>query len=167
MDTVILSGPKGTAVLSHCEQYRYYLTRFVSLNPKKLGFVLLNPSTADAFQNDSTVTRCVGFARRHGFGELHIANAYAYRAKRPRDLWATDYPVGPENNYWLTELVLRCDLVICGWGIHCQPLREIQVVEQLSAWAPLKLHHLGRNKNGTPKHPLYLPTETEITPWQL
>jgi hypothetical protein len=39
-----------------------------------ITFVLLNPSTADAVQLDPTLRRCVGFAKREGYGGMVILN---------------------------------------------------------------------------------------------
>jgi len=52
------------ADVSECGLFRYSLTRewFPALPP--LGFVMLNPSTADAIADDPTIRRCVGFARQ-------------------------------------------------------------------------------------------------------
>jgi hypothetical protein len=30
----------------------------------RLGFIMLNPSTADAAVNDQTIRKCIGFAKR-------------------------------------------------------------------------------------------------------
>jgi len=66
------------AVLSDCGTYRYVLTRRWAEGPV-LGWVMLNPSRADAGRDDATVRRCMGFVRSWGFAGI-IVPAVAARA---------------------------------------------------------------------------------------
>lgn len=51
--------PSG-AVISDCGQYRYALSRGGWMGGKgTVLFVMLNPSTADASEDDPTIRRCV------------------------------------------------------------------------------------------------------------
>jgi hypothetical protein len=45
------------AVISPCGQYRYVLTREVGPGERRATFIMLNPSTADATQDDPTEAR--------------------------------------------------------------------------------------------------------------
>ncbi|WP_244222910.1 DUF1643 domain-containing protein [Cupriavidus lacunae] len=58
-----LDGEAG-AILSDCEQYRYRLWREWGRSSPGLGFIMLNPSTADHQVNDPTITRCLQRAGR-------------------------------------------------------------------------------------------------------
>jgi hypothetical protein len=78
-----MSDVKSSAVLSPDGVYRYRLDRVWGAGPRVL-FVMLNPSTADATQDDPTLRRCLGFARDWGYGSLTVANLYAYRARGPQ-----------------------------------------------------------------------------------
>ena len=75
------------AVISDCGNYRYLLTREISEPLFSRGpaccFVMLNPSTADAQQDDPTGRRCMGFARREGCVGLSVVNLYGLRATKP------------------------------------------------------------------------------------
>lgn len=72
---------KNGAELSPCGTYRYTLTRQFRPNaPAPMVFVMLNPSTADASQDDPTIRRCLGFADREGYGAILVVNLYALRA---------------------------------------------------------------------------------------
>ncbi len=85
--------------------YRYALWREWDASAPRLGFVLLNPSTADAENDDPTLRRCMGFARAWGYGSLQIVNLFAYRATVPDALrWVAD-AVGPENDRHICETI--------------------------------------------------------------
>jgi hypothetical protein len=74
------------AEFSDCGTYRYALWRtWNALQPGVL-FVGLNPSTADATTDDPTIRRCIGFAKRWGYGGITMANVFAYRATDPREM---------------------------------------------------------------------------------
>ncbi len=66
-------GTKG-AVLSVNQLYRYRLFRQISHNPSIVAFVMLNPSTADAKDDDPTIRRCMGFAETWYYGRLEVVN---------------------------------------------------------------------------------------------
>src|SRR5690606_18576726 len=93
----------GTARFSPCGQYRYLLTRpipapFWKPDAGEAVFVMLNPSTADASEDDPTIRRCIGFAKEWGCTGLTVANLYALRSTDPKGLWKHRDPVGPEND---------------------------------------------------------------------
>lgn len=89
------------AVVSGDGRYRYALTRTWRPDAPLLTFVMLNPSTADAYADDPTIRRCIGFARREGAAGIRVANLFAYRATSPAalvgpvDAAADDPRVGP------------------------------------------------------------------------
>ena len=65
--TILDHGPDGaTARFSECCQYRYTLRRVLRDGNWRVVWLMLNPSTADAFKLDPTVTRCVEWTRRWG-----------------------------------------------------------------------------------------------------
>jgi hypothetical protein len=81
---------------------------------------MLNPSTANAEEDDPTIRRCVGFARRFNCGKLFVVNLFAYRATKRKDMLAARDPVGEDNKHYvdLACLALRHTggVLICGWG---------------------------------------------------
>ncbi len=60
---------RRSATFDHSRTYRYALERRWSETAPAV-FVMLNPSTADAFADDPTIRRCLAFARREGCGGL-------------------------------------------------------------------------------------------------
>lgn len=68
---------KRAALVSEDGVFRYWLTREWSPDlgqkPRRLCFVMLNPSTADASEDDPTIRKCIGFARLAGFNMIDRA----------------------------------------------------------------------------------------------
>jgi len=58
------SAIKSSASFSLCRTWRYALRRRWSPDGPIIAFIGLNPSTADEINEDPTVRRCIGFARR-------------------------------------------------------------------------------------------------------
>jgi len=111
-----------SAVISPCGLYRYRLSRQWTEPSYSLAFVMLNPSTADAEVDDPTIRRCIGFARREGYGGIEVVNLYAFRATSPDDLWKAKDPCGPENEGHLISIA-RASVgygtpIVCAWGAH-------------------------------------------------
>jgi len=129
-------------------EYRYTLTRVWDPALPTVTFVLLNPSTADAVQLDPTLRRCIGFAKREGYGGMVILNLYAFRTKDPKVMMAAADPVGPDNDRVLAGVT---GTVVAGWGMNADPARVAQAVALLP-----RLHALGVTKDGQPRHPLYV-----------
>ena len=132
---------------------------------------MLNPSRADHTLDDRTVRRCVGFARRWGFGELRVANLFALRATDPTALLDTvaagGDPVGPDNRLHLRSLA-AAHTVVLAWGANANGVLgdayPREVVDALAAQGAA-LFCLGRCTDGSPRHPLYLPGDARLTPW--
>ena len=59
---------RSGAIISACGQYRYHLWRRWDELLPTMVWVMLNPSTADATEDDPTIRRCIGFAKREGCG---------------------------------------------------------------------------------------------------
>ncbi len=144
------------ALFSPCRAYRYRLTRFWGRGVI-LPFVMLNPSVADDIIDDPTIRRCMGFARREGAGGVIVANLFAFRATRPRELAMTPNAVGPDNQEALDALardaVANAAIIICAWGARAGATGCDAAARFASMGA--RLACLGKTKDGHPRHPLY------------
>lgn len=144
------------ARISECGRYRYALGR-VWGDGDALCFVMLNPSTADATIDDPTIRRCMGFARREGYGGISVLNLYALRATDPKVMLAASDAIGPQNDAYLrlalAEQTRRGNPVIAAWGVHAHPSRASAVMSLVPGadW-----RCLGTTKDGSPRHPLYV-----------
>ncbi len=149
------------AIFDHSSTYRYLLWRSWSQSPK-VGFVMLNPSQADATLNDPTIRRCIGFAQSWGYGGLEVVNLFAYRTKSPAHLQQIKDPIGADNDRYLLTLAKRVDTIVLAWG-NAGTLkgRDRAVMQQLNSQQ--NVFCLGITKTGQPRHPLYLKRDTLLT----
>lgn len=150
-----------SAIVSQCGRYRYRLDRRWADGPT-CGFVMLNPSTADATEDDPTIRRCIGFAKREGCGALTVVNLFPFRATKPADLWATDplIRIGPaQGEVEFHQAIRGSDLIVAAWGADTRGA-EHWIVHR---WGKQMLC-LGKTKNGQPRHPLYVKGDTPLVP---
>lgn len=159
----------NACVFSPDRRYRYTLRH--EWNPlfgsgRYAMFIGLNPSTADEHDLDPTLRRIRGFADREGFGCFVMTNLFAFRATDPKVMKAHPEPVGPDNDHWLAETARGADLVVAAWGTHGAHLDRQTAVARVLGRVGCPLLCLGVTGAGFPKHPLYLPAEAPLTPWQ-
>ena len=129
----------------------------VALGPKapSICFIMLNPSTADESDDDPTLRRCIGFARRWGYKRLEVVNLYAVRSTDPSGILDSNDPIGRLGDQAIVESSARCELVVCAWGADVLGRdRGEQVLDKVwplhaSLWA------VGLTAKGAPRHPLY------------
>lgn len=156
--------------------YRYTLTRDLSgplaIETKTCLFVMLNPSTADATEDDPTIRRCIGFAKRENATDLTVGNLFAYRATKPVDLIDAHNGgfdiVGPDNDRCLANLLYCADLVIFGWGGTVDKMNHLasRRIREVAALADRQYdgvpQALGFTQSGQPRHPLMLRKDTRL-----
>lgn len=162
----MIDGIKADAVISECGKFRYRLTRTWDEALRPSCFLMLNPSTADAEQDDATIRSCMRLSRAQGAGGIVVVNLYAYRATDPADLRKAGYPVGPENDEHVRKAAEQGHPVIAAWGANAQPLR-VWHVKQLLKKAGVTVHCFGVTKKGQPGHPLYVETARELVQFPL
>lgn len=162
--------PRGTARFSPCGKYRYTLTREALGGHGTTVFVGLNPSTATAETDDPTIRRCVGFSKGWRSARYVMLNLFAWRSTDPRGLLKVEDPVGEENDRAIASAVAGASCVVAAWGSHAflrtiLPARAKRVAELLEACC-VDLLCLGTAKDGSPRHPLYLPSNARLRPWR-
>ncbi len=130
---------RRTARVSQDGLYRTRLGR-VSDFAGTMIFIMLNPSTADAEQDDPTIRRCLRFMIREGCGSLRVVNLFTRRSPDPRTLWRSDDPLGGDATTEIREAIcdsypeayvngirraaekgsgwdeLPYDRIVCAWG---------------------------------------------------
>lgn len=177
------------AMLSMDHAHRYWLRREwrdLITNDQRHGrrlFVMLNPSTADAEEDDPTIRKCRGFAQRDGAGSMGVVNLFSIRETEPLRLMrslsyqrpgnATDSDSALEAGFiWAAKSGSAA--VICAWGkppwadatdrsvgLKRAMLKEqagrIMRVVGLAETHGLPLFALDHTADGWPRHPSRLP----------
>jgi hypothetical protein len=161
------------AHLSADGRFRYRLERRWDRPGRVLVCVGLNPSTADAAEDDATIRVLVGLARREGYASLLMLNLYAYRATDPDQLrreldlgleyasagFPGTHDVQGDNDGWLRQHATVYGRALCVWGAGAPYARQREV----AALFP-RLQCLGVNRDGSPWHPLRKAL-TGLWPW--
>lgn len=156
---------KTGAIFDPTHTYRYSLWREWNANAPKVGFIMLNPSSADAEKNDPTIRRCIGFAQAWGYGYLEVVNLFAYRATHLKDLLQATDPIGNQNDRYLSAAMQTAELLVVAWGNWGRFNRRDQAVLQLIS-EHRQVYCLSINQSGQPRHPLYVRSDTLPLPFQ-
>lgn len=181
----------GWARFSDDRRFRYRLARSLPLAPNvqfgltiddtgsvvaahRVVFLMLNPSTADAFKTDPTITECVKRALVLQADVLEVVNLFALRSSDPADLKKCAYGYrgdDSENNRQIVEACQGAAMVIAAWGNHGILDSRDRFVRNLLHLSNIELHHLGlTNGYAQPKHPLArgvhrIPADQRPIPW--
>lgn len=143
--------------------YRFTLWRRWEEAPKTLLFVLYNPSTADDSKPDRTLDKCVHFAMRDGFGAVRLVNLFALRTPYPEDLpkdWILARSHYERNISSVETEAKQAQQIVVAWGQNETQGIDQKVLRLLRRYQDT--YCLGRNKDQSPKHPLYLKDTTPI-----
>lgn len=159
-----------SAILSPCGRYRYRLER-EGLGEGATAVIMVNPSTADADQDDHTIRKLRGFGERYQWGRIIVGNLFAWRATDVRELGRAADPVGPENAQHIAHILKDADRIVFAWGpIAKQPryyrhlwaavdhASRLMLKQPLSLGAPAKCGH--------PCHPLTLGYDRAPQLWE-
>ena len=167
-------------LFSECRSYRWILKREFLVGKKTLVFIGLNPSKADSGNNDRTLLRIINFCLEWNYKNIYIINLFGLIAKSPFQLSKSKDPIG-NNNDLITLKVLEfwreninCDLWL-GWGDKGQlNSRDLVVLKLIKNFSNLKSNEnnhservlsLGLSKKGNPRHPLYMPNNSFLKPF--
>jgi hypothetical protein len=160
----------GAAVISDCGRYRYRLERHGLGGTGAIAWVMVNPSTADAEQDDATIRKVIGFSDRLGAGWAIVGNVFGYRATNVRELRHVEDAHGPENDAYLRQIMSDAPTVIVAWGptaklpklLRHRYMRVVRVAAEIGR--PLMC--LGTAQDGHPRHPLMVAYDTPLAPWK-
>lgn len=157
-----------TAVFSECGRYRYALGRPLDSLlrwHRPILWIMLNPSTADAKNNDPTIRRCINFSTAWGYTHLMVGNLYALKATKPKALKAPPGgidAVGPLTDQHLQKMASQAEAIILAWGqLGPDKKRAEQLLESMGQYKE-RMHVLGYTLSGIPRHPLMMPNATEL-----
>jgi hypothetical protein len=165
----------GRSVFTPGWRHRLLLDRWLTpaAGPRHPGrvatFVMLNPSRADAEENDSTIRRCIGYARALGADTLRVRNLHTFAATDRSVLLAQRAGrtgADAENDALIVDAARSADWTIAAWGADGAKWDRGRAVEDLLRSAGVRLLALKILKDGHPGHPLYLPKTLRPQAWR-
>lgn len=167
-EVTVEDGMERGASLSPDGLYRYSLHRRWG-GARTVLWVMLNPSTADAYVDDRTISRCIGYSRAWGYEQLRVVNLYALRTTKPEHLEHHPDPVGPMQMAEWHLAVQGAELAVLAWGEHKVPRTSWgdmrKPVTTLLQAHSIPTKALGITKGGDPRHPLYLKNGLQPLPY--
>ena len=156
-----------SAVFSECQKYRYQLREIWDASKPLVLWVMMNPSVACTEYSDRTLSKTGKFARSWGYGGQLVGNVHAYRATDKSRLLEVNDPVGPKNDEMIQEMAAQAKTVVLAYG---QPPKDLRARGEEVA-SLLRQHRelcdLRLAQDGTPVHPLYLPSSLRPQPHQV
>lgn len=156
-----LSGSGAT--LDKSRVFRHLLWRVWEPEAEIVHFCMLNPSNADENKNDPTIRKCRGFAERWGYGGFVVTNLRDYRATSPVELMSARRSESGANPMYV-RTALECYKTVVAWGALGWRF-DANVLADFALDNGRKLYCLGETKNGSPKHPLYVPYTAKLREW--
>ena len=146
---------KRSAIFSRNNKFRYELSRIWS-EQRKITFIMLNPSTGDETFDDKTIKRLIFFTKTFGYGGFYVGNIFPNINTKVKDLYLDLSHDKKKNREHVNSMIDKSESIVYAWGktIDNPPDWIDKIVDK-----PLCF---GFNKNGTPKHPLYLKKSTSL-----
>ena len=154
MDSIIKNNILRKARFSIDKKHRYRLSRHWDLNKPQLLYIMLNPSIGNETIDDPTIRRLLSFTRKFDYGGFFVGNLFTYITPNPKTL-DTSIGLTNKNLNILTNLASKVDKVVYAWGNYIEEPNELKTFIS----NPMCF---GKNINGTPKHPLYLPSDSKL-----
>lgn len=163
-------GVTGGARFSDCGRYRQVLTRDwtpAGATPRSVLFVGMNPSVASAEMSDPTCHRELTFAHDWGFTRYLKGNVLDWRATSPGDIpHDPALARSPANLPALLDMAGEAELIVLAYGrLHKRYAGMVNETVTALRGTGRPLRCLGLNKDGSPKHPLYLRKDAALIPF--
>jgi len=166
------------AELSPDRRFRFRLSRWWNPGeaPKRVAFLMFNPSTADAGADDQTIRKCMGFAGRWGYNGIDVINLYPLRSRDPRAMLDSRAALEEiDTNLDYIRVVGRdASALVCAWGcedvtrritnFNNHILRVIENARLAARWSP---SCLGLTLGGSPRHPVMLGYDTKLVGFEV
>lgn len=156
-------GITGSAEFTLDGRCRLSLKRLWNETTGLVFYIGLNPSKADAYVDDMTVVKGMGFAKRWGFGGTMHGNAFPYISTNPGDLVRCTREEIELNDKRLLEMANDASLVVLAWGAY--PKRKNRFDQVAVLMRPFRPVCVGRTKDGFPKHISRIGYDSEREPW--
>lgn len=139
-------------------KHRHWLYREWDRTKPVVTFIGLNPSTANESTDDPTIRKVTKIAANNGYGRFYMLNLYTCVTAHPQ--YIVDYPSIEEILLVWRSSFEFTSVVFC-WGNFKQAQARAPIVIQKFPSALC----IDRNKNGSPKHPLYCKDNSKLIPF--
>ena len=130
--------------------------------------ISMNPSGAAEDVSDPTVDGMCKRARGYwGVGAYYQLNVMSIRGTYSADLPSAGIVSLPENDEWIRRIASKARLVVVSWGNPGEKSGRGEAVKQIlrEVCDPAKVVCFGKNKNGSPVHPLYQRLDAPLIPF--
>ena len=141
------------ADFSEDRKYRNALWRIWDSKKSLVMFVGLNPSTANENTDDPTIRRVISFAKAWGYGGVYMMNLFTVVSSDPKVL-RDNNNLGDfvHDKNILREYAKKCERIVFAWGNFKEAKsRGYEIASEFP-----NAYCLTKNKNGSPKHPIYV-----------
>ena len=142
------------AKFCEAKKNRYFLKRKWNNSKGLLLYIMLNPSLADEKKDDPTIRRLINFTKKFDYGGFLVGNIFTIITPNPKEIDKSK-GMSDKNFEEIIKLVNKVDQIVYAWG---SSIEEPQLLKKIV----LSPKCFGKNLNGTPKHPLYLPSQTKL-----
>ena len=136
--------------------YRYKLSRIWEPTKNKILFIMINPSTANATDDDRTIKALLEITKKwNGYGGFYVGNLYPHITPRPAELRTMAYPddIRAINERSIEEMASDSSIIIYAWGTKGPDERQKEP-EWLRKIMNRDVCVIGLSVKGVPKHPL-------------
>lgn len=145
------------AKFSECGKYRYQLWRIWDESKPLVQLIGLNPSTANADKDDATIRRITSLCASGGFGGFYMTNIFGLISADPKALTNHPDPMGDNWEYIIAKRSGVIAVCFC-WGSFKEATgHSAKIISHFP-----EAMCFGINKDGAPKHPLYLKAKTHF-----
>ena len=142
------------ANFSNDRKERYSLTRIWNFEKPLFLFIMFNPSNADDTIDDPTIRRLIDFTEKFEYGGFKVVNLFTKISPNPKNVNISKV-LKIKNLKVIKKMVNSVDEIVYAWGnkFH-EPLEFKKLVPNPKCF--------GLNIDGSPKHPLYLSSNTKL-----
>lgn len=141
--------------------HRLMLCKIWDIEKPRVMFIGLNPSTANDDKDHATIRVVRNISKRHGYGGFYMMNLFTQITAFPEQLI-------PNSDHTITDIHINgmaenCKDIVFAWGNwKVGKQRGDEMIKRFPNALCLR-----RNKNGSPHHPLYLPKDIQLIPFNL
>lgn len=154
--TDLFNKENNGAKFSDCGKHRLLLWRIWDESKPLIMFIGLNPSTANANTDDPTIRRVKAMANSWGYGGVYMMNLFTYISTDPKQL-NIEHGNSEDCDWYLETTATMVDKIIFAWGNFEVLGRDKEVKGMFPNSYALHI-----NKNGSPKHPLYVRSDVKL-----